>query len=50
MKEIKVRLKPTDAQAFDAAKRAAERALGVTMTNNEFAGRVIRNAIKEQSK
>ena len=50
MKELRVKLKPTDAQAFDAAKRAVERALGVTMTNNEFAGRVIRQAIRETEK
>lgn len=48
-KDLRVKLKPSDAADFQAAKQKAERELGFTMSDSEFAGRVVRLAVKEKS-
>lgn len=49
-KNIRLTLKPSDAEAFEAAKMKAENESGYTMRDGEFAAKTIIQAIKAESR
>lgn len=47
MKDLRIRLtREQDTADFQNAKHRAERELGFTLSDSEFAGRIVRQAIK----
>jgi hypothetical protein len=48
-KDLRIRLPESSREAFTTAKAKAERELGMTLRDNEFAARVLVQAIKEMA-
>lgn len=48
-KDLRIRLSTTAQSDFNRAKAKAERELGMTMRDNEFAARVLVQAVKEMT-
>jgi len=48
-KDIRLTLKPSDAEAFEAAKMKAESESGYTMRDGEFAAKIIIQAVRRHA-
>lgn len=48
-KNIRLTLKPSDAEAFEAAKMKAENECGYTMRDGEFAARIVLQSVRRKA-